>query len=74
MVRGKFNPASAFLAADSVLSFVWERLNTGHWSDVDLVWRQLFTVTSLVKVGAVLRIIPDDYGNNHLLLAHLYHL
>jgi hypothetical protein len=63
LIESKFEPAAAFLTADSVLSFVWERLNTGHWSEVGHVWRQLFTAASLIKIASVLRIIPRQYGD-----------
>eukprot|EP00794_Sanderia_malayensis_P015906 gene15906-17506_t len=32
------------------LDFVWEKLNTGYWKDVDVKWREAYTVASLLKV------------------------
>ncbi|KAK6045126.1 hypothetical protein COOONC_17369 [Cooperia oncophora] len=32
-----------------LLDFAWERLNTGHFSEVDQCWRLLYAATSLVK-------------------------
>ncbi|KAE9418089.1 hypothetical protein Angca_002521 [Angiostrongylus cantonensis] len=32
-----------------LLSFAWEKLNTGHFSEVDDCWRLLFAAVSLVK-------------------------
>lgn len=32
------------------LDFVWEKLNTGHWKDVDERWREAYTISSLLKV------------------------
>jgi hypothetical protein len=30
--------------------FAWEKLNIGHWIDVLLVWRKLYTYLTLLKV------------------------
>jgi hypothetical protein len=54
--------ARKFFYADSAVNFVWERLNTGHWSEVDLVWRQLFMAASLVRISALMQLLPRDYG------------
>jgi lysine-specific demethylase 8 len=47
--------SAAYKNAQALLDFVWERLNTGHWSEVDLVWRQLYSVISVIKVICVFR-------------------
>ncbi|KRY41107.1 Lysine-specific demethylase 8 [Trichinella spiralis] len=31
-----------------MLNFIWERLNTGHWSEVNISWRLLYTMVSLL--------------------------
>eukprot|EP00112_Aurelia_sp_Birch-Aquarium-sp1_P016610 Seg378.27 transcript_id=Seg378.27/GoldUCD/mRNA.D3Y31 product="JmjC domain-containing protein 5" protein_id=Seg378.27/GoldUCD/D3Y31 len=32
------------------LDYVWEKINTGYWKDVDLRWRKAYTIGSLLKV------------------------
>ena len=32
------------------LDYVWEKLNTGNWRDVDRRWRETYTIGSLLKV------------------------
>ncbi|XP_033103937.1 lysine-specific demethylase 8-like [Anneissia japonica] len=39
---------------DELVDIIWERLNTGHWSQVTITWRQLYTLVSLIKAGAML--------------------
>jgi hypothetical protein len=51
------NALQKFAICESCTAFVWERLNTGHWSDVSLVWRNLYTVAMILKISAVLDII-----------------
>lgn len=50
--------ASSFLSGDNkrcletcqwVLDFVWEKLNTGHWKDVDDWWRNAYYLISYIK-------------------------
>ena len=52
-----------FYSAQALLDFIWEKLNTGHWSNVDIIWRQLFTIISVIKVMIVLDIIKDKNDN-----------
>ncbi|KAG8184231.1 hypothetical protein JTE90_013207 [Oedothorax gibbosus] len=40
--------------AKTVLDIVWEKINTGHWKDVDPNWRYAFTFASLFKVLCLL--------------------
>ena len=32
-----------------IIDQTWQELNTGHWKDVDITWRYLYTFASLVK-------------------------
>ena len=32
-----------------VIEICWEKLNTGHWKDVDVVWRETYSYGSLLK-------------------------
>lgn len=32
-----------------VLDFVWEKLNQGHWKDVDISWRYTYTIVSVIR-------------------------
>ena len=36
--------------AQIAVDYVWEKLNTGYWQDVDLRWRKAYTIGSLLKV------------------------
>ena len=42
---------------ENILDILWERLNTGHWKDVDLVWRKGYNAVSYVKALAQLNMI-----------------
>ncbi len=54
--------AQLYAKSDAITSFVWERLNTGHWSEVSVTWRKLFTISILLKIRTVLKLLEDDYG------------
>ena len=54
------NPAKTYSIVDAYLSFVWEKLNTGHWSLVEIGWRELFTVISVIKIKCVLQVMKSD--------------
>ena len=32
-----------------IIDQTWEELNTGNWKDIDIAWRKIFTLASLVK-------------------------
>jgi len=32
-----------------VIDYVWEKLNQGHWKDVSISWRYVYTVVSVIK-------------------------
>ena len=36
--------------AQITLDFIWEKLNTGHWREVDKRWREAYTISTLLKV------------------------
>lgn len=38
-----------------VSEYVWEKLHTGHWKDVPLVWRQMHSATKLISALTALR-------------------
>ncbi|XP_035214491.1 lysine-specific demethylase 8-like isoform X3 [Stegodyphus dumicola] len=40
--------------AKIVLDLAWEKINTGHWKDVDANWRYVYTLASLFKVLCLL--------------------
>ncbi|XP_065669283.1 lysine-specific demethylase 8 [Hydra vulgaris] len=40
---------SAATLSQSLLDVAWEELNTGHWSNVNITWRHLYTFASLIK-------------------------
>lgn len=33
----------------ALLDFTWEKLNTGHWKDVHICWRHVYSLVSLLK-------------------------
>ena len=36
--------------SEMLLNYVWEKLNTGHWSHVNIAWRQMYSALSVLKV------------------------
>ncbi|XP_041484769.1 lysine-specific demethylase 8-like [Lytechinus variegatus] len=36
--------------SEELLDVTWEKLNTGHWKDVKIGWRHIFSYASLIKV------------------------
>jgi len=44
-----------------LLDDTWEQLNTGHWKDVNISWRKLYSYAALLKCLSVYRL-----GNVHL--------
>ncbi|CAN7991978.1 unnamed protein product [Ixodes pacificus] len=38
------------LTAQAICDVAWEKLNTGYWKDVQIVWRHLYSYGSLFKV------------------------
>lgn len=46
-VSKKFD--EALFDVDVVLNFAWERLNTGNWKDVPIVWRKIYSAASILK-------------------------
>ena len=49
-----------FVLADYTLDFIWEKLNTGHWCSVEISWRKLFTLVSILKARTLLLFVKDD--------------
>ena len=41
------------------LDYVWEKLNTGNWRDVDKRWRETYTIGSLLKVMCLIGMEAD---------------
>ncbi|KAG7157364.1 bifunctional peptidase and arginyl-hydroxylase JMJD5-like isoform X2 [Homarus americanus] len=40
--------------ASALLDYTWQKLNTGHWRDVPMAWRLVFTWGSIAMVGLLL--------------------
>lgn len=54
------DPPTLILASlGAIHDRIWEKLNTGHWSDVDLIWRQLYSLVSLIKLQSLLTLISQ---------------
>jgi len=62
----KFNHLS-FYSAQALIDFIWEKLNTGHWSEVDIVWRKLYSIISVIKVLIILD-LSDKNDHYNLIL------
>lgn len=43
----KYN--DAVLVSTPLLDYIWEKLNTGHWKDVDINWRYMYSVVTVMK-------------------------
>ena len=62
----KDNEVSAklcFEKSDILLNFVWEKLNTGNWSMVDISWRKLYSLLSIMKVIFIVKLIIEESKN-----------
>ena len=62
----KDNEVSAklcFEKSDILLNFVWEKLNTGNWSMVDINWRKLYSLLSIMKVIFIVKLIIEESKN-----------
>ena len=62
----KDNEVSAklcFEKSDILLNFVWEKLNTGNWSIVDINWRKLYSLLSIMKVIFIVKLIIEQSKN-----------
>ncbi|XP_034240074.1 lysine-specific demethylase 8 [Thrips palmi] len=55
----------ALTSIQGVLDHTWEQLNTGHWRDVPLVHRHVFSIASLVKI---LSLLQSQAGGEETLL------
>ncbi|KAJ9601152.1 hypothetical protein L9F63_000672, partial [Diploptera punctata] len=53
---------------EAVLGRTWEILNTGHWKDVPLAPRQLYTAAAIVKIAALLKCYKEQQANKLELL------
>ena len=52
-----------FEKSDILLNFVWEKLNTGNWSMVDINWRKLYSLLSIMKVIFIVKLIIEQSKN-----------
>ena len=43
------NNDSCISQAQQILDICWEKLNTGHWKDVSISWREAYSTASLLK-------------------------
>lgn len=52
---------------DVLIDHTWERLNTGHWKDINITWRYAYTLVSLLKALSQCALLSDSNSNiNHL--------
>eukprot|EP00057_Strongylocentrotus_purpuratus_P034017 XP_793630.2 PREDICTED: lysine-specific demethylase 8 [Strongylocentrotus purpuratus] len=45
--------------SEELLDVTWEKLNTGHWKDVQIAWRHVFSFASLLKVLCISSKMPQ---------------
>ncbi|KAJ8038775.1 JmjC domain-containing protein 5 [Holothuria leucospilota] len=56
--------------AEELLDFCWEKLNKGHWKNVDIVWRKAYSICSLIKALSIFSEAPSSgqLGSESLVL------
>ena len=59
----EFSAKLCFEKSDILLNFVWEKLNTGNWSMVDITWRKLYSLLSILKVIFIVKLIYQSKKN-----------
>ena len=59
----EFSAKLCFEKSDILLNFVWEKLNTGNWSMVDITWRKLYSLLSIMKVIFIVKLIYQSKKN-----------
>ena len=47
---------SGRLWAEITLDFTWRKLNSNHWKDVELIWREVYATAALFKALSLLRV------------------
>ncbi|XP_042883072.1 bifunctional peptidase and arginyl-hydroxylase JMJD5-like isoform X2 [Penaeus japonicus] len=47
-------PRDAVVSANALLDYTWQKLNTGHWQNVPVTWRLVFTWGSIAVVHLLL--------------------
>ena len=52
--KGKYTHAASLCQV--ILDEAWEEMNTGHWKNVDISWRHLYTYASLIKCVSIYRL------------------
>lgn len=58
------NISTAIMAANAVLDYTWQKLNTGHWKDISLSWRYCYTWSTIGLVTLLLQNILHSLANN----------
>ena len=59
----EFSAKLYFEKSDILLNFVWEKLNTGNWSMVDITWRKSYSLLSIMKVIFIVKLIYQSKRN-----------
>lgn len=63
--KTKADAERALTCIQGVLDHTWEQLNTGHWRDVPIVHRHVFSIASLIKI---LSLLQSQAGGEETLL------
>jgi len=51
---------SSYRQLTAAQDFLWEKLNTGHWKDVDPCWREAYALAALRRAGTVADMRHED--------------
>ena len=68
LTKSKNSPKYSYERSEMLLNYVWEKLNTGHWSNVNVAWRQMYSALSVLKVIFTIEVLEkissySDYLN-----------
>ena len=68
LTKSENSPKYSYERSEMLLNYVWEKLNTGHWSNVNVAWRQMYSALSVLKVIFTIEVLEkissySDYLN-----------
>ena len=68
LTKPENSPKYSYERSEMLLNYVWEKLNTGHWSNVNVAWRQMYSALSVLKVIFTIEVLEkissySDYLN-----------
>ena len=57
------NWLECYKLSDALLDYTWEQLNIGHWKDVHLSWRHIYSYASILKATSSCKYYYIIYWN-----------